>query len=98
MAKHDSHIYAAGIEFGEDNLPVTVYWIDDVPQKLVYSTAERLISNVADMEVYGDDVYILTQESPMSTSSSEYEVTSVIWMNGEYLASFLGEVSSIAVY
>ncbi len=98
VAKHDSHIYAAGIEYGENHLPVTVYWVDDVPQKLIHSTAERIISNVADMEVYGDDVYILTQESQMSTSSSEYEVTSVIWMNGEYLASFPGEVSSIAVY
>ena len=98
VAKHDSHIYAAGIEYGEDHSPVTVYWVDGVPQKLVHSTAEHIISNVADMEVYGDDVYILSQESPRSTSSGNYEVTSVIWMNGEYLASFLGEVSSIAVY
>ena len=98
VAKHDSHIYAAGIEYGEDHSPVTIYWVDGVPQKLVHSTAEHIISNVADMEVYGDDVYILSQESPRSTSSGNYEVTSVIWMNGQYLASFLGEVSSIAVY
>lgn len=98
VAKHDSHIYAAGVEYGEDHLPVAVYWVDGVPQKLVHSTAEHLITNVADMEVYGDDVYILTQESLMSTSSSDYEVTSVIWMNGEYFASFSGEVTSIAVY
>ena len=98
VAKHDGHIYAAGIEYGEDHLPVALYWVDDVPQKLVHSTAERLISNVADMVLYGDDVYILTQESPMTTSSGDYEVTSVIWMNGEYLASFTGQVTSIAVY
>ena len=98
VVKHGSHTYAAGVEYGEDHLPVAVFWVDDVPQKLVHSTAKRIISNVGDMVLYGDDVYILTKESPMSTSTGDYEVTSVIWMNGEYLASFTGEVTSIAVY
>ena len=98
VCKKGEHIYAAGIEYGQNHLPVTIFWNDGVPQKLVRSTDERVISSVGDMTIYGDDVYILTRESPFSVSIGQDEITSLIWKNGECISSFSGEVASIAIY
>lgn len=98
VAKVNGHIYAAGTEYNSNNLPVAVLWVDGVPQKLVYRTDGIIISSVGDMTTYGDDVYVLTQESPFSINVSDDDIVSVIWMNGERIASFPGQLVSIAVY
>ena len=98
VVKVGQHIYAAGVEYDESHLPVCVFWTDGVPQKLVHDTSRRIISMVADIIAYGDDVYVLTEESPLGTQSTDYQVTSVIWLNGTCIATIPMEITSIAVY
>lgn len=98
VGKDNGHIYAAGTEYDQNHLPVCILWVDGVPQRLITENEKPLISSVNDLTFYGGDVYVLTQESPRSVATNEYEVTSVIWMNGEPIARFQGEMASIAVY
>lgn len=98
IGKANGHIYAAGTEYGDKPYPVSILWIDGVPQKLIYDTENPVISSVGDMTIYGDDVYVLTQESPLGTAVGLDDIISVVWMNGEPFAKFSGQVTSIAVY
>lgn len=99
IVKCDGHIYAAGVEYDELGMPCAVLWIDGAPHPLRYNHADdRMVSSIADLEFYGPDVYVLTNESPFVAGGGAVEMTSIIWLNGNVVSTFKGDITSIAIY
>lgn len=99
VARGGGHIYAAGVEYVND-MSTSILWTDGVPRKLAYNTTDTDIESQAlDLVTYGNDVYVLTTESPhVAVGDQHVPTTSVIWLNGDVLAVLPFAVNSIAVY
>ena len=101
VALCDGHIYAGGFEYydREAEKQIATLWCDDVPQSLAIGPDKDnyYSSKVSEIEVYGNDVYVLTSEmyfDPEGTLTSY----SIVWLNGQLLKIFEGvKAMSLAV-
>ncbi len=101
IVRIDGHIYAAGVEYYDEENMVATVWCDGVPSYLRASGDDFVSSKVIDIQAYGSDLYILTREySMVYTEDYSYPaLSSVLWMNGNVVTSikYKGMVS-FAVY
>ena len=93
VALCDGHIYAGGFEYldREAEYQIATLWCDGVPQSLAIGADKEgyYSSNVSEIEVYGDDVYVLTSELYFDDNNVP-TIYSIIWLNGELLKVYEG--------
>ena len=101
IALCDGHIYAGGFEYydREAEKQIATLWCDGVPQSLAIGPDKEdyFSSKVNEIEVYGNDVYVLTSEMYNGPDDSLISY-SIVWLNGQMLKVFEGiRALSIAV-
>lgn len=98
----DGHYYAVGSEYYDENNLIATVWRDGVPIYHLKSTDDGFESSeVMDIQAYGSDLYVLTQEYTL-VDKGEYVssiMSSVLWMNDKVLGQikYKGMIS-FAVY
>ena len=102
ITRIDGHIYAAGAEYYDEKQRVATVWCDGVPIYHLKSTDDGFESSeVMDIQAYGSDLYVLTQEFTL-VDKGDYISTvlsSVLWMNDKVLGQFKYKgMASFAVY
>ena len=98
----DGHYYAIGSEYYDGQNLIATVWRDGVPIYHLKSTDEGFESSeVMDIQAYGSDLYVLTQEYTLVDKGSYTSsmMSSVLWMNDKVVGSikYKGMVS-FAVY